>query len=72
MFQRKVFGGRLRELRRARHETQDHLATLLGVTVTQISDLENGKTTTTFEKLVAICEYYNISADYLLGLKDEP
>ena len=26
----------------------------------------------TFAKLALLCEHYNISADYLLGLTDEP
>ena len=53
-------------------ETQDHLAEFLGVRKTQISEMENGNRTTTLEKLALICEHYGISADYLLGLTDEP
>ena len=34
--------------------------------------MENGRKTTTFEKLTIICKHYNVSADYLLGLIDEP
>lgn len=71
MFHKEIFGARLRELRKEKCEKQEVLADLLDVTITQISDLENGKTTTTFEKLVTICEYYHVSADYLLGLKDK-
>jgi len=32
--------------------------------------LENGKVSTTLEKLALICEHYKVSADYLLGLDD--
>ena len=45
---------------------------LLGVGKSQVSELECGTASTTLEKLSFICEHYNISADYLLGLTDEP
>ena len=34
--------------------------------------MENGRKASTFAKLALLCEHYNISADYLLGLTDEP
>lgn len=70
MFSKKDFGIRLRQLRNDRSENQKVLAELLNVTVTQVSDIENGKVSTTLEKLVLICEHYKVSSDYLLGLKD--
>ena len=72
MFSRDLFARRLRALRKGAGEKQEDLAEVLGVTATQISDMENGKTTTTLEKFVLICEHYRVSADYLLGLRDEP
>lgn len=71
MFQIENFGARLKELRRETGESQQVIADLLDVSATQISDLENGKTTTSFERLVLLCEHYKVSSDYLLGLKDE-
>ena len=71
MFQIEKFGARLKKLRRETGESQQNIADLLGVTNTQISDMENGKTTTSFERLVLLCEHYKVSSDYLLGLKDE-
>lgn len=70
MFHKKDFGSRLRQLRTDNNENQKVLAELLNVTVTQVSDMENGKVSTTLEKLVLICEHYHVSSDYLLGLKD--
>lgn len=52
-------------------ETQMQLAQLLGVGKSQISEMENGNTFTTLEKLVLICEHYHVSSDYLLGLSDK-
>lgn len=72
MFSKKQFGERLRQLRQKCGETQPVISRILGVTITQISDMENGKTMTTLEKLSLICEHYQVSADYLLGLTDDP
>ena len=69
---REQFSVRLRQLRQQHGEKRGDLADLLDVGVSQISEMENGRKTTTFEKLAAICQHYNVSADYLLGLIDEP
>lgn len=72
MFDPILFGCRLRELRERYGEKQPALAEALDVSVPQISDLENGKKGTTLPKFALICEHYNVSADYLLGLTDDP
>lgn len=72
MFQKEIFGQRLLSLRKQAGVMQSDLSNLLGVTKTQISDLENGKTTTTLARLYLLCDYFNVSADYLLGRTDEP
>lgn len=53
-------------------EQQKDLAEAIGVSQAAISDIENGRRTTSFENLASICTHYNVSADYLLGLIDEP
>ena len=72
MFDQILFGHRLRELRESHNEKQPAIAELLDVTVPQISDLENGKKGTTLARFALICQHYNVSADYLLGLTDDP
>ncbi len=72
MLNKKEFGLRLRETRKANGEQQQDLADFLEISTAQISDMENGKKTTTLEKLVLICEHYKVSSDYLLGLSDTP
>lgn len=72
MFSKEIFGNRLLELRKANKENQIDLAELLSVGKSQISEMENGKKSTTVEKLALICEHYKVSADYLLGLSDDP
>ena len=72
MYHNELFGLRLRKVRGQSHETQRELAELLGVKPNQIGEMENGRGATTLARLAAICEHYNSSADYLLGLTDEP
>ena len=67
-----VFGRRLRALREKSGEPQRVLADLLDVSTTQISDMEKGRRTTGIDNIVLLCRHYKISADYLLGLIDEP
>lgn len=72
MFSSEIFGQRLRAARKARGEKQEDLGLVLGVKKSQISEMERGSTSTTLEKLSIICRHYNVSADYLLGLTDDP
>lgn len=46
------------------------LAKKIGVSATSISDWSTGKIQPTAENIYLIAEYFNVSADYLLGLKD--
>lgn len=71
MFQKEIFAARLRELRKEAKEERKDLADVLDVSVSQISEMENGRKATTMDRLVLLCEHYNVSADYLLGLTDE-
>ena len=43
----------------------------MGVSPNQVGEIENGRGATTLAKLAQLCEHYNITADYLLGLTDE-
>lgn len=72
MFDAKIFGQRLFLLRKQLGKTQADIAKLLGVTPTQVSDMEGGKTGTTMPRLCLLCDYFNVSADYLLGRTDAP
>ena len=72
MFQKELFGQRLLELREKNALSQKAVADILGVTRTQVSDMENGKSGTNLERLYQLCEYYKVSADYLLGITDDP
>ena len=72
MFSKELFGQRISELRKKQNETQAALAEQLGVKKNQISEIERGNRTTSAERIALICEHYKVSADYLLGLTDDP
>ena len=72
MFSKEQFGQRIKAARTASHETQQDLADFIGAAKNSISEIESGKRTTTAEKIALICAHYRISADYLLGLSDDP
>ena len=72
MLHKDVFCMRVKKLRKSMNEQQKDLAEAIGTTQAAISDIENGRRATSFDKLAAICMHYNVSADYLLGLIDDP
>ena len=72
MYTNEAFGLRLKTIRQEHHETQKQLAALLKVKPNQICEMENGRKASTNEKLSIICTHYNVTADYLLCLTDEP
>ena len=67
MFSRDIFAERVKKLRKEKKVSQAYLAKLLGVTSTQITDIEKGKTTTSIERLCILAEYFDVSVDYLVG-----
>ena len=72
MFSKQLFAQRVMEARKLHHETQGDLGEAIGVGRNAISEIECGRKTTTSEKIAKICRHYHISADYLLGLSDDP
>ena len=72
MFSTEIFGLRLQEVRKLHNETQKALGDIIGTRQTNVSEMESGKRTTTSENIAKICRHYHVSADYLLGLSDDP
>lgn len=64
------FALRLNELLIENEISKRELAKKIGVSATSISDWSTGKIIPTAENVYLIAEYFNVSADYLLGLKD--
>ncbi|MCI9402250.1 MAG: helix-turn-helix transcriptional regulator [Oscillospiraceae bacterium] len=72
MFDQEKFSTRLRKLRRDADISQKVLADVIDVSTNQISQMEKGLKTTTLARLCLLCDYFGVSADYLLGRTDEP
>ena len=68
---KKIFGNRLKNLRKQNDEMQSDLAEVLQVNTSMISLWENGKNYPEVKKLIEIAEHYNVTTDYLLGLEKD-
>lgn len=66
------FGEHLKELRISKNLTQKQLATLIGSTERGIQRYESGERKPNFDAIISLCQALEISADYLLGLTDDP
>lgn len=62
----------IKELRQDNDKYQKDVAKELKITKQQYSLYETGQRPLPIEHLITICRFYNISADYILGLTDEP
>lgn len=63
---------RIRALREDRDLSQAEIAGVLKTTQQQYSKIELGKSDISGEKLKLLAAFYNVSADYILGLTDDP
>lgn len=65
-----MYGERLRELRCKKGFTQKQLAEKLNISQKSLSKYERESLDLSTELIVRICRYFQVSADYLLGLDD--
>ena len=72
MLDLKIFGERVRSLRKGKNLILADIAKLLNVSTTQAGDMENGKTGTSLQRLVILAEFFQVSTDYLLGITGDP
>lgn len=66
-----IFAMRLRALRKERKLKQKEMAELLQCAERNYQRLEYGKTNVTATTLMFLCDFFHVSADYLLGRTDE-
>lgn len=64
------FNTRLRQLRQKNQLTQSELADILHLKPTAISNYESQRNEPSFDKLIALSKYFDVSCDYLLGITD--
>ena len=67
---RQMVGERLVLLRRRHGWTQPELAYRAKIGITTLNRVENGHTSLTMEKVVALAKALGCTSDYLLGLTD--
>ena len=65
-----MYGERLHELRSEKGLTQKQLAEKLNISQKSLSKYERESLDLSTELIVRICRYFQVSADYLLGLDD--
>jgi len=63
---------RLRDLREDHDKTQQDIADVLGTSQTMVARYERGANELPLRHLIVLCRYYEVSADYILGLSDKP
>ena len=59
---------RLKDLREDADKTQQEIAQVLGTTQQYYANYETGKRALPIDRLYILCNYYQVSADYILGL----
>lgn len=59
---------RIKALREDRDKTQKEIAAALNTTRQQIYKYESGQQEMSMSKLKVLCQFYGVSADYILGL----
>ncbi len=65
-------GERLRDLREKSRKTQADISNMLGTTQQIYSRYENERTDLPLRHLVKLADYYQVSADYILGRTSYP
>ena len=68
----KKYWETIREIREDFDLTQADIAKILGTTQQVYSRYEKGINEMPIRHLITLCQYYNISADYILGLCEGP
>ena len=62
----------VRALREDRDLKQSDIARILGTTQQVYSRYENGNNEMPVRHIITLCQFYQVSADYILGLSDTP
>ena len=63
---------RLRNIREDRDLTQAEVGRILNKSQQGYNHIEAGRAELKIDDLIKLCQYYNLSADYLIGLVNKP
>ena len=65
------YRARMRNVREDRDLTQAEIGKLLNKSQQGYNHIEAGRAELKIEDLIKLCKFYNLSADYLIGLTDK-
>lgn len=60
----------IRDLRDDHDLSQSQIALILGTTKNQVGKYERGEQEMPIKHLITLCNYYKVTADYILGLPE--
>ena len=66
------YRSRLRGVREDRDLTQAEVGKILNKSQKGYNHIEAGRAELKIDDLVKLCQFYNLTADYLVGLSDQP
>lgn len=69
---RKTIGLRIASMRGFKRLSQEQLGGMVGVSKQTISGWEHGYRSPDSDNIIALCRTFGCSADYLLGMTDDP
>ncbi len=62
---------RLRNIREDGDYTQEQIGAIINKSQQGYNHIEAGRAELKIDDLIKLCRFYNVSADYLIGLSDE-
>lgn len=69
---RTDYRSRLRDIREDHDLTQEYVGKLLCKSQQGYNHIESGRAELKISDLIVLCNYYNLSADYIIGISDDP
>ena len=63
---------RMRNLREDKDLTQKQVGAIINKSQQGYSHIEDGRAELKIDDLIKLCRFYNVSADYFIGLTDMP
>ena len=67
-----TFGEKIRNLREDANLTQEQLGKQVNMTQRKVSYIEHNQYEPSIEDIKALCSFFKVSSDYLIGLSNNP
>ena len=67
-----MYRRRMRNLREDRDLTQRAVGAVINKSQQGYSHIEDGRAELKIDDLIKLCDFYGVSADYMIGRSDEP